>query len=254
MNGERGFFSKRAISIGVVIAAVIIAVVSAALFFRHNPSVSDAWNGNVLVLLYHTFSEEPVPDPALFTTAEKFERDITILLENGLRSLSAYDFAEGNYSPDGRYFIITLDDGYLTNYEVAFPILKKLNCHAVIFKNTDNDYMEHHFCYEQSREMEASGLISVQSHLPLHEYATRYEPDEFVRQLNKSFDTLERELGERRFRLFAYPYGDYNLELFQAAEAQGVALQFVQTRLFDAPGLVMRVNISFSTNIEELLR
>jgi peptidoglycan/xylan/chitin deacetylase (PgdA/CDA1 family) len=243
---------KRILSIGILIAAVLIIILSALLLWRIFAAPEEG-DGVVLILLYHTFADGEVTDPGVYTTAEKFEEDIQTLLGFGLRSLSLYDFYEGNYDPNGRYLIITFDDGYLTNYEVAFPILQRLNCYADIFKNTDNDYMEHHFSYAQAREMEASGLVAIHSHFPVHERVTEYEADEFIRLLNGSFDTLERELGARKYRFFAYPYGNHSRETFDAAKANGVDLQFVQTPLFDAPGLIVRVNVDYGTDITLLV-
>jgi peptidoglycan/xylan/chitin deacetylase (PgdA/CDA1 family) len=229
----------------LLLAAVLLLVT----FLTDGPE-----DGFVLVLLYHTFSEEPVSDPSLFTTAEKFEKDIQTLLDAGLNPLSLYDYYEGSFDRGGRrYFAVTFDDGYLTNYEVAFPILQKLGVPATIFRNTDSAHFDHHFSYEQAREMEESGLISIQSHLPVHIRATELEIDEFIRELERSFDTLEAELGPRSHRLFAYPYGHYDRETYEAA-AEIVALQFVQTLHFEAPGLVKRFNIAFNADIKEILR
>jgi peptidoglycan/xylan/chitin deacetylase (PgdA/CDA1 family) len=241
---KRLFFPAAAILAGIT---VIIAV----LLFEKTAFPKPGDDG-VLILLYHTFTEGEVTEPSLYTTAEKFEQDLQTLLDLGFVSLSLYDYADGSFDPDGRYFAVTFDDGYLTNYETAFPILQKLNCYADIFKNTDNEYMDHHFSYGQAREMEAGGLIAVHSHFPVHEPAASYEPEEFARLLERSFDTLERELGPRRHRLFAYVGGDYNRATYNAAEAAGVKLQFVQTQKFNAQGLALRVNISYDTDMAAL--
>ena len=235
----------------LLIALAGAAILTAFLLWKN--AAPGEGDGFVVILLYHTFTDGEITDPDLYTTAEKFEQDIQTLLDMGLRPLSLYDWHEGNYKPNGRYFTVTFDDGYLTNYEIAFPILKRLGCYADIFINTDNVYMEHHFSYGQAREMEESGLVAVHSHFPVHERATEYAPGEFIRLLEQSFDTLERELGARKHRFFAYPYGSHSRETFDAAASAGVDLQFVQDKLFDAPGLAVRINVAYGADVAPLI-
>ena len=236
-------------------AMIFIAAFMTIVYMGAKTAAPKTGGGDLLVLLYHTFSDQPEQDPGLYTTAEKFERDIQALLEGGLESISLYDYADGSYDPERRYFAITFDDGYLSNYQVAFPILQRLGCYADIFKNTANDYLDHHFSYDQAREMEESGLISIHSHLPDHViHPSEYPIEEFTLLLRQSFETLERELGPRRHRLFAPPFGDYTQKTYNAAAGENVKLQFVQERHFDAPDLILRINIAHHTDITRLLR
>jgi peptidoglycan/xylan/chitin deacetylase (PgdA/CDA1 family) len=70
--------------------------------------------------------------------------------------------------------LITFDDGYSSNYELAYPILKKYNMSGVInvigvsvgkdtYKDTGKPITPH-FSYEEAGEMVANGVIEIQSH------------------------------------------------------------------------------------------
>ena len=72
-------------------------------------------------------------------------------------------------------------------------------------------------------------------------------------QQQRSFDTLDSELGARPRRFFAYVGGDYSRETYDAAREAGIDLQFVQVRHFDAPGLVYRVNVEYTADIAAVL-
>ena len=103
----------------------------------------------------------------------------------GIDDLRAY-VEQGIELPE-KPVMITFDDGYESNYSLAFPILKQYGFKATIFaigvsigKDTYKDTgvpMYPHFSLEQAREMEASGLITVASHgWNVHEVQGR-DPD-----------------------------------------------------------------------------
>ena len=53
----------------------------------------------------------------------------------------AYDIISGKKKSKKKFICITFDDGYLDNFEIAYPILKKHNCPFVIY--ITNDFVEH---------------------------------------------------------------------------------------------------------------
>lgn len=127
------------------------------------------------ILMYHHFDE--TGNTSTTMNIDNFENQIKTLSESGFNSIDFDDLL--NYVNKGidlpeKPFIITIDDGYTSNYELAYPILEKYNTKATIFvigtsvdkafyKDTENAIIPH-FSYEQAQEMINSGLISIQSH------------------------------------------------------------------------------------------
>jgi peptidoglycan/xylan/chitin deacetylase (PgdA/CDA1 family) len=79
-------------------------------------------------------------DPALFSaTAEEFDRQIAYLKRRfAIVPLpEAIEFATGRKRPPQTAVAITFDDGYLDNYQTAFPILRSHGVSATFFVPTD---------------------------------------------------------------------------------------------------------------------
>ncbi|MFH1304657.1 MAG: polysaccharide deacetylase family protein [Planctomycetota bacterium] len=95
------------------------------------------WNG-LIVLNYHRVGDI---DGSLFdhelwsASAEDFEQQVHFLSLNfDLIRISDLDHLSNRHR--GRHILITFDDGYLDNYEWAFPILKAYNSPATFFLTT----------------------------------------------------------------------------------------------------------------------
>ena len=147
------------------------------------PPAAQDYTASVPVFMYHHLDQEGNDSTAI--TPEHFEAQIAALTQAGYTAvlpdaLRAY-VIQGTPLPE-KPIVITFDDGYLSNYEYAWPILKKYGQQATIFAvgatagNTehykDTNYpITPHFSWEQAREMVDSGVISVQSHtFDLHQW------------------------------------------------------------------------------------
>ena len=246
----------------LIIIALIVLINMTACESSDNTHVYESRN-NTVVLLYHGIvatNEEidaiPSGEYGTVTTAGKFEKDIADMLSYGYKSISLNDLYENKNDIENKYFAVTFDDGYLSNYEVAYPVLKKLNCYADIFINTDNEYMEHHFSFEQAKEMEKSGLVTIHSHFTVHVDVREYSNEDFLKELNKSFDTLNEKLGKRKYRFFSYPYGFYDMEKYETAKNNGVALQFIQEPSdlnLNESDFIIRRSMAYKTDIARML-
>lgn len=197
---------------------------------------------NLPIIMYHHLTEEASEGGTISVTM--FEEHIKALSEAGFQGVSlwdAVDFVNHGKDLPEKSVIITFDDGYSSNYELAYPILQKYNMKATIFvighsvgkdtyKETGTAIIPH-FSYEEAQEMIDSGLISIQSHTyDMHQWAPLEREPEFSRetanQLEGETDTdylsyfgddfLQSKTGieentTETVAFFAYPLGDYSL-------------------------------------------
>lgn len=199
-------------------------------------------SAEVPVLLYHHLDPDADGSNQMVVTPATFERQIRALHDAGYTGVSIE--ALRNYIQDGtalpeRPIVITFDDGYLSNYEYAFPILQKYGMKATIFVigssvghtefYKDTNYpITPHFGVAELQEMLSSGLIDIQSHTyDMHQTAA-YEPGvarcsmqklpgetdaQYVAALTEDM-RLQRALLEpmtgRQVNALAYPLGAYS--------------------------------------------
>jgi peptidoglycan/xylan/chitin deacetylase (PgdA/CDA1 family) len=95
---------------------------------------------SLLVLNYHRIGnpDDDLFDPGVFSaTAEKFDDQISYLKRQvSLVTLEeALSFVEGNVKDNVRCcrVLLTFDDGYLDNYDIAYPILRSHGAQGVFF-------------------------------------------------------------------------------------------------------------------------
>jgi len=191
------------------------------------------------VLMYHHISDDVTSSAVV--TAETFETHMAALKEAGFSPVSLKELVNFVYNggelPE-KPVVITFDDGYMSNYETAFPILRKYDMKASVFiigssvgkstyKDTGHPIIPH-FGYEEANEMISSGLIEIQSHFyDMHQSrqlesgvarttAAQLEgesDEEYIKALRsdivRSINEIEDNTGEECFA-FSYPLGVYN--------------------------------------------
>ena len=135
----------------------------------------DLHTRDIPILMYHNIAESG--DESVTVSPSQFEGQMSSLYETGYSAISLYelqDYVFKGIEPPEKSVVITFDDGYLSNYSIAYPILKKYNFNATIFVigvSFGNDTYKDtgipsipHFDADQAQEMIQSGLITIQSH------------------------------------------------------------------------------------------
>lgn len=190
--------------------------------------------GYIPTLMYHKIKdqvENTEDDQSMSVSTANFEAQLKALLEAGYTPINfkqLKDYLEGKAGLPKKPILITADDGYLCNYTKAYPILKKYNAQATFFVTSLYVGMTNeneHFSWEQAKEMEASGLIDIQSHTHGHTLMNELDKTDVSYEIQKSFGDIEKYLGKRDVKVLAYPQFLHTSKVKEWASECGVDLQ-----------------------------
>lgn len=214
-----------------------------------SPAAAPNLNSEAIVLCYHRFEERPKDSLAL--KPSDFEAQMQALKDNGVQVISMDDFLawrRGEKSIPARSAVITIDDGYLSGYNTAWPILKKYGYPFTMFIYTN--YVKggpnaggQSMSWEQLAEMRDAG-VDIESHTVSHSDLNARKgktPEQYAAwlktELADSKQMIEDKLGIK-VKVLAYPYGKHNEEVRQAAMDAGYEAAFTvygQRLAHDAP-------------------
>lgn len=194
-----------------------------------------AYTASVPVLMYHNLAQEGQGSDTM--SIARFTQHMAALQKAGYTAVT-FDqlkaYVEQGASLPEKPVVITFDDGYASNYELALPILKEYGMRATVFaigvsmgkseyKDTGRS-MSPHFSQEQAEEMNGEGVLTVQSHgYNLHEVAGLDEEpvrmgalqredeaeEDYIQYLRADCQAMEEALGYAP-TVFAYPYGYFS--------------------------------------------
>lgn len=128
-----------------------------------------------------------------------------------------------------KYLCITMDDGYYSNYELAYPLFKQYRMPASVFAVTDFITEQHgikKFTWEQAEEMDKAGWLKVYSHSADHIPVEDGQEEIFLSCMQKSDATLAENLTTDHVKAMAYPNGRYTERSQQLLDEDGYMLQF----------------------------
>jgi len=201
----------------------------------------------VPILCYHQFSTGRSTD-LMIMPRDSFVAQMEYLKSNNYHVISLADllgFLTASKPIPPRAVVITVDDGFRSGYDIAYPILKAYGFRATFFIYTDFVGGGRSLTWAAMNEMRTSGMIDIQSHSKTH---TSFTPAvgeaettaAYAARIKSEIDPpqvlLERQLGSA-VRELAYPYGD----------TSRVALQYLRERKYALAVTVERGgNPSFS--------
>jgi peptidoglycan/xylan/chitin deacetylase (PgdA/CDA1 family) len=187
----------------------------------------------LVVLCYHRV--EGTAGGTLSISPELFEQHMQRLKDHGITVISMQDFLawrrnEKTIPP--KCALITIDDGYVSSFEVARPILKKFGYPWTCFIYTKFiGTGGKSLTWEQLATLRDEG-VEVGAHTASHQNLRDTHgktPEAFDSWLNEeiigSKQLIEKKLGVR-CAVFAYPEGRYNAKVLDVVKAAGFEASF----------------------------
>ena len=184
---------------------------------------------SAVILMYHRFGEDGIPSTNV--RIEQFEAHIRTLASGPYTVMPVAEIVAalraGRELPD-RAVGITIDDAYLSVYTEAFPRLKAAGLPFTLFVATDpvDQGLAGFVSWDQIREMRDAGN-DIGAHSASHLHMTEADADTIRIEMTRSLKRLNEELGAPP-PLFAYPYGETSLAVWNVVSEFGFTTAFGQ--------------------------
>ncbi len=201
-------------------------------------------NAQVVVYGYHRF-EKKIRRPDTEITPEAFEEQMKMLKEKNIPVIPMQDFLawkRGEKNIPSRAVVLTFDDGWKTQYEVAWPILKKYGFPFTLFIYTEGVRPGHFagggsMSWENLEEMRDAG-VDIQGHSATHQdlrkaydaiAKKKLTPEEYEEWLANETAGVKKVLEDKlgiRVNAFAVPYGKHDENVRKAVMKGGYEAMF----------------------------
>lgn len=151
--------------------------------------------------------------PSYFMSQERFERQLGIFTERGYESIVFEDVP--NISGNGKYVMITFDDGWAGNFRYALPILREYGFKAIFFVTVGLIGSKGYMKWDEVAQLAAEGM-SVQSHGMTHRPLQSLDQGEIYDELLKSKLYIEGKLNSN-VAAFSFPHGSFDKKIVKCA-------------------------------------
>lgn len=191
----------------------------------------------IAVLGYHSFyknkSELKEKNPEFINNIDNFEKQLKYLKKHNYKTLTMdeyYCWKNGKCKFPKNTVLITIDDGNLSNYMYAFPLLKKYNFNATVFFVGS---------YAEKFGVEKGSIYDVMSLKLIEKCKKEYPNIEFYSHSydlhaksisNYSIEQLKNDIEKMseigNYMYYAYPFGSYDDRMIKLLKEKGYLLAF----------------------------
>ena len=176
--------------------------------------------------MYHRFEENKYPSTNI--RIKDFLEHIKIIEDNGIRFINPNKFEEElKNNKSQRKILLTIDDGFSSFYDNAWPILKRKKIPFILFVSTREVGAFNYMTWDQIREISKEDFVEIGNHSHTHEYLVDETNESIKSDIQKSISIFEKELGKNS-DFFSYPFGEYSVEFKEIIKSLNFKYAFGQ--------------------------
>ena len=176
--------------------------------------------------MYHRFNENKYPSTNI--KVKEFLKHLDIIKNNNIEFINPKNFEKELLKEKSkRKILLTIDDGFLSFYENAWPILKKEQIPFILFISTREVGLSNYMNWDQIREINKENFVEIGNHSHTHEYLVDESNELIKSDIEKSISIFKKQLGKNS-KFFSYPFGEYSSDFKNIIKSLGFKYAFGQ--------------------------
>jgi peptidoglycan/xylan/chitin deacetylase (PgdA/CDA1 family) len=162
----------------------------------------------IISLMYHRFEENKYPSTNV--RIKDFKDHIRIIEKENVKFINPKNFENELINNKlQRKILLTIDDGFLSFYKNAWPILKEKKIPFILFVSTREVGALNYMTWNQIKEISKEDFVEIGNHSHTHEYLADENNETIKEDIAKSIAIFKKNLGSNSV-FFSYPFGEYS--------------------------------------------
>ena len=180
----------------------------------------------MISLMYHRFEENKYPSTNI--RISDFKKHLEIIQRSNIKFINPKNFKEElSENKKQRKVLLTIDDGFLSFYNNAWPILKKNKIPFILFISTREVGSFNYMNWNQIKEIAKEDYVEIGNHSHTHEYLVDENNETIKADITKSINIFKNNLGKNS-KFFSYPFGEYSINFKNIIKSLGFDYAFGQ--------------------------
>lgn len=180
----------------------------------------------LISLMYHRFEENKYPSTNIKIL--DFKKHLEIIQKSNINFINPKDLEkELSNNKKQRKILLTIDDGFLSFYNNAWPVLKKKKIPFILFVSTREVGSFNYMNWDQIKEIAKEDFVEIGNHSHTHEYLVDENNETIKADIQKSINIFKKELGKNSI-FFSYPFGEYSVNFKKIIKEFGFKYAFGQ--------------------------